>query len=134
MVKDRIILERRFVPKGTVIIKQADEGYSAYLIQSGEVKIYVFGDDGKEIELARLGAGQICGEMALIDDNVRSANVKVSCDANLIVITRSAFEEKLAQVDTTIQAVMHMLIKRIKSSNCERIEMLTNSASHEEEK
>ena len=38
--KERVVLERRFVSKGSVIIEEGDEGYSAYLIQSGEVEVY----------------------------------------------------------------------------------------------
>ncbi len=134
MAKDRVILERRFVPKGTMIIKEKDEAYSAYLIQSGEVKIYVFNPEGQEVELARLGAGEICGEMALIGEDARSANVRAVKDCNLIVITRVAFEEKLRRSDPTIQAMMRMLIRRIMSANQERIDMLTEAdkSSHKD--
>tara|TARA_R110001592_G_scaffold79054_2_gene236738 strand:- start:10749 stop:11135 length:387 start_codon:yes stop_codon:yes gene_type:complete len=118
MVKDRVILERRYVPKGTVIIREDDEAYSAYLVQSGEVSVFTK-RNGQEIELARLGVGEICGEMALMGDDLRSASVRTVEDCNLIVITRSAFEEKLRNSDTTIQAVMRMLIKRIIMSNAE---------------
>lgn len=121
MANERIILERRFVPKGTSIIKEEDDAYSAYLIQSGEVSVFT-NKSGKEIELARLGAGEICGEMALIADDKRSASVRTVEDCNLIVITRSAFEEKLRNSDPTIRAVVNMLIKRIIASNSDFIE------------
>ena len=68
--KDTIILERRFVPEGTLVMRQGEEGYSAYLIQSGSVGIYSE-QDGRKVELARLQAGQIFGEMALIFDEPR---------------------------------------------------------------
>ncbi len=124
MTNERIILERRFVPKGTAIIKEDDDAYSAYLIQSGEVSVFT-NKDGKEIELARLGAGEICGEMALIADDKRTASVRTVEDCNLIVITRSAFEEKLRNSDPTIRAVVSMLIKRIIASNSDFIEYST---------
>ncbi len=116
MTKGRVILERRFVPEGTVVIKQGDPAYSAYIIQSGEVSVYSE-TNGNEVELARLGIGEICGEMALINDEERTANVKATKDCNLIVITRNTFEDKLKNSDTTIQAVVRMLIARVKSSN-----------------
>ena len=120
MARDRIILERRFVPKGSTIIKEGDEGYAAYLIQSGEVDVYSTSEDGNRIALAKLGTGEICGEMALIGDGVRSASVCAASDCNLVVITRVAFEEKLKRSDATVRAVMKMLIRRIISSNEER--------------
>jgi len=121
MPRDRVILERRFVPKGRVIIKEGDEGYSAYLIQSGEVEVYSENEEGQEVSLAKLGTGEICGEMALISDGIRTASVRTVQDCNLVIITRAAFEEKLKRSDTTIQAVVQMLIRRIISSNKERL-------------
>lgn len=114
-----VILERRYVSKGSIIIKEGDDAYSAYLIQSGAVRVYT-NRNGKEHELARLGVGDICGEMALLDDTLRSATVQAIEDCNLIIITKSAFEEKLANSDPTIQAVMKMLIKRMIASNEKR--------------
>ncbi len=117
MKKDnRVILERRFVPKGSIFIKQGDEAYSAYLIQSGSVSVYSKVNDDVH-ELAQLGAGEICGEMALVNDGPRIASVKAIEDCNLIVITRTAFEEKLRKVDPTIYAIIKMLIERLKNLN-----------------
>ncbi len=117
MAKDsRVILERRFVPKGSIFIKQGDEAYSAYLIQSGCVSVYSK-NDGEVHELAQLGAGEICGEMSLVSDGPRIASVKALEDCNLIVITRTAFEEKLRKIDPTIYAILKMLIARLKNLN-----------------
>ncbi len=117
----RVILERKYVAKGSIIIKEGDDAYSAYLIQSGEVRVYTT-KNNEQRELARLGVGDICGEMALIDDNARSATVEAAEDCNLIVITRTAFEEKLKNSDPTIQAVVRMLIDRMIYSNDKRTE------------
>ena len=112
----KVILERRFVPKGTVIIEEGEEGYCAYLIQSGAVQVYKK-NDGQIQELARLEAGEICGEMAIIDDETtkRSANVRTTSDCNLIIITRAAFKEKLENSDPTVKAVVEMLAERLNS-------------------
>jgi len=115
-----VILERKFVPKGSIIIQEGDDAYSAYLIQSGKVKVYTKKNSEVHV-LANLGVGEICGEMALISDKVRSATVEAVEDCNLIIITRSAFEEKLVNSDPTIQAVVKMLIDRITESNAIRI-------------
>lgn len=121
MKDNRVILERRFVAKDTVFINAGEDAYAAYLIQSGSVSVFNTIND-KEIELARLGIGEVCGEMALINEERRSASVRTLEDCNLIVITRSAFEKKLENTDATIVAVVRMLIERIKSSNSEIID------------
>lgn len=111
-----VILERRFVPKDTLIMKEGDPGNSAYLIQSGSVQVYTQSDERK-VSLARLDIGQIFGEMALIFDERRTASVIALEDCNLIVITRQSFQEKLSKTDPTIRAIVQMLTQRVISAN-----------------
>ena len=116
MTKNTVILERRFVAAGTVLMKEGDEPNCAFLIQSGLVGIY--GEkQGQQVELARLGVGEICGEMALFNDEKRTATVKVLEDCNLIVISRQTLKEKLERSDPTIRALVEMLIQRLASGN-----------------
>ena len=113
---DTPILERRFVAQDQVLIKEGDFGHQAYLIQSGEMKVYL-AKDGTEVEVARLAPGQIVGEMALVFDGPRTASVKATQDTNLIVISRTMFEDKLKDSDPTIPAIVLMLSRRILDSN-----------------
>lgn len=113
---DSPILERRSIAKGQVVIKEGDFGHQAYLIQSGEMVVYLVSED-QEIEVARLGPGEIVGEMALVFDGPRTANVKAATEANLIVISRTMFEEKIRDSDPTIRAIVNMLSRRIVDAN-----------------
>ncbi|MCB9989288.1 MAG: cyclic nucleotide-binding domain-containing protein [Rhodospirillales bacterium] len=114
--RETVILERRFVPAGRIVVDEGDTGHSAFLIQSGSVQVFT-GAKGAEVELARLGAGQIFGEIALVFDSPRSASVKTLEDSTLIVITRQTFQDKLNNSDPTVRAIIPMLIKRITNSN-----------------
>lgn len=116
MAKDSVILERRYVPAGTIVIRQDEKGNCAYLVQSGSVSVYTE-TEGKTVELARLATGQIFGEMALIFDEPRTASVKAVEDCNLIVLTRDTLKQKLDKSDPTIKALVTMLMQRIVSSN-----------------
>ncbi len=111
-----IILERRFVPAGTLIMKQGEAGNSAYLIQSGSVEVTTAHEE-KKIVLAKLEMGQIFGEMALIFDEPRVASVTALEDCNLIVITRQSFKQKLEKSDPTIRAIVQMFSQRMISAN-----------------
>lgn len=115
-MKSTVILERRFAPKGQIVIREGEYGQDAYLVQSGEVSVFIT-KDGEEVELARLSAGQIVGEMAVVFDGPRTASVKATQDANLIVISRQQFEEKLKESDPTVRAIVQMLSQRIVDSN-----------------
>lgn len=97
-------------------MRQGDPGNSAYLIQSGSVRVFSQNGDVR-VELARLGVGQLFGEMALVVDELRTASVEALEDCNLIVITRTAFKEKLSKSDPTIRGALKMLSERIVASN-----------------
>ncbi len=116
MGKDSVILERRFVPEGTLVLEEGEDGTCAFLIQSGSVSVFTE-HEGKKIELAQLGLGQIFGELALIFDEPRSASVMALEDCNLIVITRSTLEYKMSRSDPTVQSIVQMLTQRIISTN-----------------
>jgi CRP-like cAMP-binding protein len=100
-----------------MIIRQNDEGNCAYLVQSGRVRVFAVDEERREIEFARLGPGQIFGEMALVFDGPRSANVQATEDTNLIVITRETFQMKLKKSDPTIRAIVTMMANRVIDTN-----------------
>lgn len=120
MSQDDQILERKIVPAGALIMSEGDSGSAAFLIQSGSVRIYVV-RDGREIELGRLGAGKIFGELALVSDNVRTANVKAETDTTLILITRQMLNGKLQRSDPTVRALLTMMMERLKDSNAQKM-------------
>ena len=79
------------VPTGTPLFRAGDKGDAMYLIQSGQVRIAVSDEDGKEIVLAELAQGDFFGEMAIIDGKQRSADATVIEDARLSVLSRDDF-------------------------------------------
>jgi CRP-like cAMP-binding protein len=116
MPKEPTILERKFVPAGAMILRQGDDGNTAFLIQSGSVQVFAQHGD-KAVILATLKTGQIFGEMALVVDEPRGASVKALEDTTLIGISRESFKQKLSRSDPTIKAIMTMLTDRITSAN-----------------
>jgi CRP-like cAMP-binding protein len=110
------IYDRTSFPKGAVIIQEGDTQAQAYLIQSGRVGVFTE-RDGKKLELAVLGSGEIFGEISLIMDNATSASVEALENCNLILISRVEFEERLKNSDRAIRAVVKMLSKRVMDSN-----------------
>ena len=114
--RDPVILERRFYPKGALIIGEGEEGSTAFLIQSGSVQVFS-NHNGKKVILCNLGIGDIFGESSLIRDVPRSASVEAAENCNLIIITRSALKDKIERSDPTIRAILNMLVRRIQQGN-----------------
>ena len=73
-----------FVP-GAYIVKEGNVGTHMYIIIDGEASVTKQGRGGA-IELARLGAADSFGEMALADNEARSASVVADSDCVLVRI------------------------------------------------
>lgn len=76
------------VSGGTVLIEENSLGKALYLIKSGSVGVYK-GENRKF--LAKLGKGDLFGEMSLIEDTLTSATVKAEEDAELVVLDKDSF-------------------------------------------
>lgn len=81
-----------FEPNMT-IIKEGNTGTHMYIILEGEARVTKKGRDG-DVELARLGASDSFGEMALIDKEVRSATVTAEGFCVLVRLDDRAIEAK----------------------------------------
>ncbi len=80
---------------GEVIFKEGDTGGALYMILEGKVRVSRQVSGMGEEALAVLGAGDAFGEMALIDEFPRSADVRVHERCRLLVVSKEALEDLL---------------------------------------
>jgi CRP/FNR family transcriptional regulator, cyclic AMP receptor protein len=90
------LMRPRPYAKDEVIYLRGDPGTAFYVIASGKVKIALTSPDGKELILRRLAAGGFHGELALLDDEPRSADAVATESSVLLVLQRDAFRQFLA--------------------------------------
>ena len=79
-----MLLKRDFYTKGETILRQGEAGDTLYIIQSGEVSIYMR-EMSTEVPIGMQGRGYIFGENALLKDDVRQATVVAARYVKLIV-------------------------------------------------
>ncbi len=101
----------RSFPKNTVIINEGDRGDSLYVILAGRVKVYVSDDDGREMVVNQLGAGDYVGEMSL-DGQPRSASVMTLEPTTCAVLTRDALRAAIAANPDVAMNLINILIER----------------------
>ena len=95
------------LPAGALVFRQGDAGQELYLVISGHLAVL---KDGEEI--ATLGPGSNFGEMAMLDEPRRSASVRVSDEAELLVIHREAFFRLLKSDPTlAVKVLWNMLLE-----------------------
>src|SRR5688500_16581696 len=91
----RVATRRRY-PKDTVVFFENEEGDFFFMILEGRIKVTILGDDGKEVILTVLGPGDFFGEMALLDNEPRSATAIAIEDSELLSLHRTDFQTVLS--------------------------------------
>lgn len=100
---------------GDVIFRRGEPGDHAYFIERGTVDV-IIEKDGADFVIAQLGPGEIIGEMSMIDDAPRSADVVATGDTELIVIQRSRFIKPLTSADPMMNLILRIVLTRFRSA------------------
>lgn len=108
--------ERRFSSRQTIFAR-GDEGDSLAIVESGVVRISIFGADGRELVLALLGPGDVIGEMSVIDNKPRAADVIAAGEVTLTVIGAGQLRELLYSERKVTDFFLELLCERIRSAN-----------------
>ena len=97
---------------GATVVKAGEAGETMYIVTEGEVDIL----DGSTI-LETAGTGSIVGELALIDDEPRSATVVAKTDCRLVPVDRKRFQYMVQETPFFALAVMKILADRLRKKN-----------------
>ncbi|HEX6599422.1 MAG TPA: Crp/Fnr family transcriptional regulator [Gemmatimonadaceae bacterium] len=111
------LTRERSYPKGSVILFQDDPGDSLFVLRAGRVKVVLIGEDGREVILGVLEPGAHFGELALIDDQPRSAHVIAMEDAQLLVLRREDFKRRVEANPTVAWALLTELSRRLRRAD-----------------
>jgi CRP/FNR family cyclic AMP-dependent transcriptional regulator len=102
------VSRRRNYPKNSVILFEDDPGDALYVVVSGQVKVVLIGEDGREVILSTLKDSEFFGEMALIDDQPRSAHV---------ILRRDDFHQCLEATPRIALGLLQGLSKRLRQAD-----------------
>jgi CRP-like cAMP-binding protein len=96
---------------GEVIFHEGDPGDELYLVMSGSVEVV-----RHEKQLAVLGANECFGDMAMLDQEVRSATIRVVDPVSLLAIAREDFLDLLDLYPALAKSVIGVLITRLRGA------------------
>ena len=100
------------VPAGQVLFKEGERGNFMYVLMSGTAEIIIH---NRVMETAV--AGTIVGEMAIIDDNVRSATVTAKSDCKFLPIERERFNFLVQRKPEFALHVMRVMVDRLRRTD-----------------
>ncbi|MFC1773943.1 Crp/Fnr family transcriptional regulator [Pseudomonadota bacterium] len=116
----------RTYPRNSVIINEGDDASTLFVILSGQVKVFLSNEEGKEIVVNMQGLGEHFGELALIDSAPRSASVMTVEKTRLASISKADFSKILADhPDIALRLINNLAARvRVLSENVKNLALL----------
>lgn len=111
MSQPKVIIERYLA--GKEILREGQSSNRAYVIIRGFVEVYKNLGGGKFVSLAKLGKGQMFGEMSLFGNKKCSASVRALTNLEVQIIDKSVFEDYLKQTPPLIKILLEILVERL---------------------
>jgi CRP-like cAMP-binding protein len=106
------VMETVHLEAGQILFNRDDPGDAFYIIDSGHIRIFTFDEAGEELTLNTLGPGETLGELALVDDQLRSASASAVGPCTLRRLRRKDFLRLLEQSPALSTAVIRLLSHR----------------------
>jgi CRP/FNR family cyclic AMP-dependent transcriptional regulator len=111
------VVTRHKFARDSIVVRAGEAADRMYLVIGGRFKVALGDDQGREVILGILGAGDAFGEMSLIDDAPRSASVTSLEPCEVLVLGRSTFRRFLEADFMLCLSVMRCLIDRVRHAN-----------------
>lgn len=111
MLKESVYREEH--QPGSQIFREGEPGNCAYVVERGVVEISSL-RQGRKISIARLGEGELFGEMALIDGEVRTGTAIATEETVLVVISLDQLREKFEHADPLLSFFVRNVLERFR--------------------
>lgn len=109
--------QRRSFKRGEIVFHKGDDGTSLFLIIAGQVRILLLSDAGEEALLGVLDSGDFFGELALIDQQPRSATIVGSEPTETLILHRDDFLALLRGTPELVLDMLRILSRRLREAN-----------------
>lgn len=105
---------RKTYRKNTIVVEKGDDTTSLFILLSGEVKVFITEESGKEVVLGTQGTGDYFGELSVLSGTERTASVMTQDDCKFLVFTKSSFLECLRDHPQIALNLIQKLINDVK--------------------
>ncbi len=109
----------RVYETGEIIFHEGEAGITCHIITRGKVRVFVIGEDGRELAISIFGPGEIIGEMALFDNLPRSASVEALEPTWTLELHQDVLLHGLAHSTTLARSLLRALSARLRHMTAE---------------
>jgi len=125
-------LARMTCMPGQTVCAQGTPSHQAFYIEEGTVEV-VIQEDGHSVKLAEIGAGEVFGEMGVLEREMRMATVKAVERSVISVMSRAELEARIARVDDpVVSALINGLAKRLRATSASQVRYYKNLAAFQD--
>jgi CRP/FNR family transcriptional regulator len=111
-----VAVPRRFAA-GEVVFREGDDSDTCYVVQRGHARALREHADGRQITLATFGPGDIFGELAMFDDELRSATVEATDALEVIAILGGDMRRLMREHPDIAVKLVISLGRRLRAAN-----------------
>lgn len=115
-------------PAKTTVFKEGDKGDALYIVKAGKINILKRNSAGIDSVLVSLGKGAVVGDMAIIDEQPRSATIETVQETTFFIITKDDFRDLLVRVPEISFQMLKINTERLRITNAhlKELEASTN--------
>jgi len=100
-----------------LLFQHGDLADGLYILLEGRVSVFRAGPDGNDVELAIQEAGSLLGEMALLDNQPRSASIRCLDDCRFLHLPKEVFQEVMQTANDGLLAMASSLSLRLRNTD-----------------
>ncbi|NTS75623.1 cyclic nucleotide-binding domain-containing protein [Catenovulum sp. SM1970] len=119
----------RSLEKGKVLFKEGDDGKEMFVIGRGEI-VLTREVEGKEVEVAKLVAGDFLGEMAILTESKRTCTAKALTDVSILVYDYERFSKLIKENSSIAMRMLEVLSSRLKNTTNQLMDMHKDYSDH----
>jgi CRP-like cAMP-binding protein len=119
------------IPAGQPILAELEVGDALHVLLDGEAAATVAAGEGQRREVGKLCAGDACGEIALLTQQLHSATVTARTDVAALRIPRAAFEKLMARHPSIAVHFARLIAKRVADTDAALDSLLDESGKGE---
>lgn len=108
---------RRRLRRGEIIVEQMKQSNALFILLTGQARVFIVGERGREVTLAMLRPGDHVGEMSLIDDWPHSATVRAETVCDVLLLGRTQFADCLPSSTSLSYMILRGLVRRLRTAN-----------------
>lgn len=125
---ERAVVESKSIQRsyrrGAKLFLEGDSASEVLIIQKGQIKITVGSHDGREVLLEVRGAGEVIGEMALIDDSPRSASAfSLTTPTEVLVMSVRTFKELVDTNSEFTRSLLDEMVRKVRNASFHQLEL-----------